>query len=151
MDTMKLEPLSGRVRFFSDKAVTGSVWGKLIGNLFEKIAKRCESASTDTVIGHIKGLSLFTGEKHIRVSVISGSYPADIESSDGLETDEIEFAINVIVYSLSAKRLESLFKDELRSLQDQTRIKTRIEQLSTQNQIHPKIHKKMPSGWNNTK
>ncbi len=147
MDTMKLEPLSGSVIFESEEPLMGEKWGGIIGDLFERIGRRCDSASSSAIIGHIKGISFYSEEKYLKISVISGSHPAEIDFSDGIETSEVKLTINVLVYGLSEYLLENFLKDELLFLQINSPITTTIEQLSTSNHTHCKIIKKIPDGW----
>ena len=139
MDAMKLEPLSAHIRFISVIPRNGDEWCRIIGKFFQGIAARCEIAPQDVIIGHIKGLALFAGGEHLRVSVISSSYLPEFEASADLEADMVPLSINVIVYGLNAGSLEQIVRDEMASLNDLSRIEAAIETISAAHQT-PHTH-----------
>ena len=98
MDRMKQEPLSARMRFMSDSPQNSDDWCRMVGMFFQKIAAQCESSLRDVVIGHIKGLALFDGGNHLRISVVSSTYPPEFETSGDFEADLLPLSINVLVY-----------------------------------------------------
>lgn len=136
MHATQLEPLSATIRFMSVSPRSSCVWGRIIGRLLQGIADRCETAGREVVIGHIKGFALLEKREHLRISVISGAYPAEIDSSADVEMNELQVSVNVIVYGIAAGSLERIVRDKVSSLNGQSGIEAAIESVSATHHFH---------------
>jgi len=107
---MILEPFAAYLRFaFSDPKPIEE-WTEILKRFLERSAMLCEKAGP-CVVGHIKGLALLSGDRYVRVSVISPSLPAQAETNASANLAEMTVTLNMLVYGLSKKSLEGIVKE----------------------------------------
>ena len=110
MADMILEPFAAHLFFaFPDPKRIGE-WTEILMRFLETSAMLCEE-SGPCVIGHIKGLALLNGNRYVRVSVISPSLPAQVETNASGDLAEMTVTLNMLVYGLSKKGLEGIVKE----------------------------------------
>ena len=109
MDQLNLEPFAARIRWRFPEAQPLSRWQSLVASFLDQVALAC-ATNPSVVIGHIKGLALLPGGGFLRGSKVSTKHSADVEIADAQtgECQELEMALNVLVYGLAwseAKRI----------------------------------------------
>ena len=78
-----------------------------VAEYMEAIAHSCEEAGK-CVVGHIKGLALFSDRGFFQVSVVSPSLPAAKNGQVPAGCTELTLSLNVIVYGLESAVLERI-------------------------------------------
>ncbi len=98
----------------------------LVTEYLETIARRCHQTGR-CVIGHIKALALFAQGGYLRVSVISPTRPAVVESHLSQPCREFELILNVVVYGLKDDLLAQITRDTAAGLCQKYEGQMRIE------------------------
>lgn len=109
MADMMLEPFAAHLFFAFPDPKRIEEWTAILMHFLETSAMLCEK-SGPCVIGHIKGLALLNGNRYVRVSVISPSLPAQVETNASGDLAEMTVTLNMLVYGLSKKCLEAIVK-----------------------------------------
>ena len=110
MAELILEPYSVRLRWQIEPSLTSQKWKAIICKFVETLARRCDEAGK-CVIGHIKGLAMFSGDDYLQVSIISPERPADVSGAAPPGCSELVLTLNVLVYGLTRNVLERLVKE----------------------------------------
>ena len=110
MAELILEPYSVRLRWQIEPSLTSQKWKAIICKFVETLARRCDEAGK-CVIGHIKGLAMFSGDDYLQVSIISPERPADVSGAAPPGCSELALTLNVLVYGLPRDVLERLVRE----------------------------------------
>jgi hypothetical protein len=110
MADMMLDPFSASLRFSFPEPVGISKLTQISGRFMETLAALCQS-SGPCLIGHIKGLALLKDRFYVRVSVVSASLPAQIETNASGEFPEMTVTLNMLVYGLSRQDLGKIAEE----------------------------------------
>ena len=107
---MILEPYAVHQQWCFDDAGKNNP-EKFFSEYIERIAYRCTTEGAE-LIGHIKGLAMFSDDQYFQVSVIAPDIPPSSEGGIPCGTDTIEFTLNVIVYGIDRKTIKQIVSDE---------------------------------------
>jgi len=107
---MILEPFAAHLFFAFPDPKRIEEWAEILMRFLETSAMLCRE-SGPCVIGHIKGLALLNGSRYVRVSVISPSLPAQVETNASGDLAEMTVTLNMLVYGLSKKCLDGIVKE----------------------------------------
>ncbi|MGC9964918.1 MAG: hypothetical protein ABSE08_05900 [Syntrophobacteraceae bacterium] len=110
MADMILEPFAAHLFFAFPDPKRIEEWAEILMRFLETSAMLCRE-SGPCVIGHIKGLALLNGSRYVRVSVISPSLPAQVETNASGDLAEMTVTLNMLVYGLSKKCLDGIVKE----------------------------------------
>lgn len=110
MSDMILEPFTARLRFVFPDPKGIEEWSEILKCFLEASAILCRE-SGPCLIGHIKGLVLLSGDHYLRVSVVSPSLPAQVETNVSGAFAEMTVTLNMLVYGLPKERLESILNE----------------------------------------
>ena len=115
MNDLLLEPYAVQQRWQMPEPLVGRDWETLLTSYLAELAHACAAAGP-SVIGHIKGLALFSDGGYLRVSAVSAVHPptSDGRAPDGLA--ELSLTLNVLVYGLARDVLSGLTRDIVSTL-----------------------------------
>ena len=109
MAALIFEPLAAHLHFSLPDSPGISKWAEILTQFLETLAKLCRN-SGPCLIGHIKGLALLGDSSYVRLSVISASLPAQIETNASGDFSEMTVTVNMLVYGLPRKTLEGILE-----------------------------------------
>ena len=140
MSGMMLEALAIHIRFTFSSPKRIQEWTEILKRLVETLAGLCHK-SGPCMIGHIKGLVLLNGNQYMRVSVISPSLPAQVETNASEDLTELTVTLNMVVYGLSTKSLEHIVETAAVQLETAWSGKIAVESISATNYGHGPVHR----------
>lgn len=109
MDDLKLEPYAVVLNFaFPD---IQDKWEELLSRFLISIAIETTKPER-AVIGHIKTLAVFPGNRFFRMSVIAPNIPLTTEGEIPFGRTELEITLNVLVYGISKNEIEKITRSK---------------------------------------
>jgi len=85
-------------------------WDIMLGGYLQGLGRRCASEGP-CVIGHIKALALFSGNRYVRLSVTATDIQPGIDGTVPSGCTDLELTLNVLVYGLSRGVIERITRE----------------------------------------
>jgi len=97
MADLTFEPYSTRIHWSAPAGFDH--WQEMLSEFMQALAINCTKIGT--VIGHIKALSLFEGQKFICLSAIDRNHPITLEGTVPAGLKQLDLSLNILVFGFS--------------------------------------------------
>jgi len=113
-------------------------WETILSDYLQTLAQRCVKASPQAVVGHLKGLALFSKSEFLRVSVVAPQIPATLSGKAPPGCTELELTLNVLVYGLPWTEIEKMVRETSTEIASQW--KGGVDHKVLNQAVHPGHH-----------
>ena len=110
MQGVMLEPYAATLNWTAGRPLAAEAWREMLLKFFSDLANVCREPAP-AVIGHIKGLAVFSDESFFRVSVVAPDMPPDIQGSAPDHASRMTLTINLLVYGQPGSNLRQYVRE----------------------------------------
>jgi len=104
MADLTFEPYSTIIHFHAPDHF--DAWREMLSEFIHLLAQKCTRIGS--VIGHIKALALFEGQRFIQLSAVSRKHPVTVQGAVPEGQGKLDLTLNILVFGLAHDIIEQI-------------------------------------------